>query len=249
MKCEPLFDLRLLWDQAINLMISQNSQSACPKYSFLVFCHSSRWVSFKPVQNSIELAKWWQQTKMLLKLSYFRNNKKMNVERGITWNWASSGSPARISSVTKWTPRCWGRRCNWKMDEGEMMEKLKRTIYHLPLQPSVRPDGQTRATGIWREQRGLQERRGSAFFSLWQKKKFFEGKANIRRISRLCQTFYRTACLSEGRRHGSGSVSRGGSRLRWGRTGGFCALCVPVWCRRVVAVPVDQNYIGWFEKR
>ena len=115
MKCEPLFDLRLLWDQAINLMISQNSQSACPKYSFLVFCHSSRWVSFKPVQNSIELAKWWQQTKMLLKLSYFRNNKKMNVERGITWNWASSGSPARISSVTKWTPRCWGRRCNWKM--------------------------------------------------------------------------------------------------------------------------------------
>ena len=115
MKWEPLFDLRLLWDQAINLMISQNSQSACPKYSFLVFCHSSRWVSFKPVQNSIELAKWWQQTKMLLKLSYFRNNKKMNVERGITWNWASSGSPARISSVTKWTPRCWGRRCNWKM--------------------------------------------------------------------------------------------------------------------------------------
>ena len=196
MKCEPLFDLRLLWDQAINLMISQNSQSACPKYSFLVFCHSSRWVSFKPVQNSIELAKWWQQTKMLLKLSYFRNNKKMNVERGITWNWASSGSPARISSVTKWTPRCWGRRCNWKMDEGEMMEKLKRTIYHLPLQPSVGPDGQTRAARVWREQRGL---KGGAEHSLaWQKRrKFFEVKANIRRIRGDCVKLFTglPACL------------------------------------------------------
>ena len=33
-------------------------------------------------------------------------------------------------------------------------------IYHLPLEPSVRTDGQTRAAGIWREKGGLEEKNG-----------------------------------------------------------------------------------------
>ena len=82
--------------------------------------------------------------------------------------------------------------------------------------------------------------------STW-KWNFFEGKAdNIRRMS--CDdgasSFYRTACLSEGRGHGSGSVSRRRSWLGGSGARGLCTFRdVPVRCRRVVAVPVQRRVI------
>ena len=175
-----------------------------------------------------------------------------------TWNWASSGSPAKISSVTKWTPRCWGRRCSWKRKKWKV-ENVQRVtltpsasaklgfksefeIYHLPLEPSVRTDGQTRAAGIWGEKGGLEEKNG---LSILQRK---NGTSLRERpiiseewVVTTASSFYRTACLSEGRGHGSGSVSRRRSWLGGSRARGLCTFRdVPVRCRRVVAVPVHR---------
>ena len=179
---------------------------------------------------------WPIKSKSLANFHKTRTKKK-KMQR--TWNWASSGSPARISSVTKWTPRCWGRRCNWKKEAIRMKKVEVWTIYHLSLQPSIRSNGQTRAAGVRGEQGCLQAK---SILGDMRRKRNLWGKANIRRIRRS-QTFYRTACLSEGGWHWSGSVSRRGSRLCRGGTGGFCTFRrVPVWRRRVVAVPVEQNW-------
>ena len=177
-----------------------------------------------------------------------------------TWNWASSGSPARISSVTKWTPRCWGRRCNWKKEAIKMRKKLNcgqfiTFRFSQAFGPMVRPEplGSEESREAWKQVVQWCASKQGAFFSghaakkeslreSWgtcgKKGRNLWGKANIR-----SQTFYRTACLSEGGRHGSGSVSGRGSRLCRSRTRGFCTFRdVPVWCRRVVTVPVEQNW-------
>ena len=52
--------------------------------------------------------------------------------------------------------------------------KVKLTIYHLPLQPSIGPNSQTGATRIWREQRGLQRR--ISILQLMAKKEVLWGK-------------------------------------------------------------------------
>ena len=75
----------------------------------------------------------------------------------------------------------------------------------------------------------------------WQKASSLRKGQYPKNTRRLCQTFYRTACLSEGGRHGSRSVRGGGSGLCRGRARGFCTFCVPVRCWRVVPVPVEQN--------